>query len=287
MALDKGYFAEEGLNVNLISTGGDEKTFTAVASGNAQFGVADPTFVAIAREHGQGGKVVASIVNGVPFWGLAFKPEIAQVQRVEDLHGLRIATYSAPSTSYTVMKKLLQNHGKPVNARIVQGAPTGSIVAMVKANQADIAMEIEPAASIAVSQGAHIVWSLEKQFGDFAITGLTVADNYEAENGQTIASAIRAISKAMKFIHTDFEGTLQVAQKEFSDTDPKILRAALTRMINEGIIPTSPVISQQAWDKAIALRRETGDLTGDGSFATNVDMTFANTADTNGPKASL
>jgi NitT/TauT family transport system substrate-binding protein len=275
VALDKGYFADQGLNVRLISTGGDEKTFTAVTSGNAQFGVADPTFVAIAREHGQGGQVVASVVNGVPFWGVAFRPDIGPIKKVEDLKGLRIATYSAPSTNYTVMKKLIQNHGEPVAARIVQGAPTGSIVAMVKANQADIAMEVEPAASIAVSQGGHVVWSLKKQFGDFAITGLTVADNYPLQNSATIRSAVRALNKAMEFIHSDFEGTLEVAKKEFPDTDPQILRAALRRMIDEGTIPRSPVISKEAWDKAIALRRETGDLTGDGSFATNVEMKFA------------
>jgi NitT/TauT family transport system substrate-binding protein len=275
VAQDKGYFNDEGLSVHLISTGGDEKTFTAVTSGNAQFGVADPTFTAIARERGQGGKVVASIVNGVPFWGLAFRPDIHEIKRPEDLKGMRIATYSAPSTNYTVMKKILRNNGKPIDAQIVQGAATGSIVAMVKANQADIAMEIEPAASIAVNQGAHIVWSLRKQFGDFAITGLTVVDNYDTQNPATICSIVKAISRAMKFIHSDFEGTLQVAKQEFPEIDANILRTALRRMISEGSIPSSPIISKEAWDKAISLRRETGDLTGDGSFATNVDMKFA------------
>ncbi len=49
--------------MKLVSTGGDEKTFTAVSTGNAQFGVSDPIFVAIARQRGQGGKVVAGIVT--------------------------------------------------------------------------------------------------------------------------------------------------------------------------------------------------------------------------------
>ncbi|MBA4027179.1 MAG: hypothetical protein C0473_02955, partial [Cyanobacteria bacterium DS3.002] len=57
VAVRKGFFKEEGLDVRLVSTGGDEKTFTAVITGNAQFGVSDPTFTAIARERGQGGKV--------------------------------------------------------------------------------------------------------------------------------------------------------------------------------------------------------------------------------------
>lgn len=68
-----GYFTDEGLDAKIISTGGDEKTFAAVISDNAQFGVADPTFSAIAKERGNGGWVVASVVNGVPFWGIAFR----------------------------------------------------------------------------------------------------------------------------------------------------------------------------------------------------------------------
>src|SRR5277367_3353164 len=73
VAVDKGFFKEQGLDVNLVSTGGDEKTFTAVSTGNAQFGVSDPTFAAIARERGQGGKIVAGIVMGTPFWVITFK----------------------------------------------------------------------------------------------------------------------------------------------------------------------------------------------------------------------
>lgn len=274
VALDNGYFKDEGLDVKLVSTGGDEKTFTAVSTGNAQFGVADPTFAAIARERGQGGKVVASVVNGVPFWGVAFKESIKPVSKVEDVAGLRIATFPAPSTSYTVMKKVLQNNGKPVNAKIVQGTATGGIVAMVKADQADIAMELEPTASIAVGNGAHVVWSLQKQFGDFAITGLTVSDGYVGKEPETIRKVVHCLDKAMQYIRSDYEGTIAVAKKEFPEIDEKVLRAALTRMLDEGTIPKSTLMTRDAWDKAIALRKETGDIKTGGDFAANVDMSF-------------
>src|SRR5690554_5051212 len=52
IAIDAGIFKSHGLNVNLVSTGGDEKTWAAVISGDASFGVADPTFVAISSERG-------------------------------------------------------------------------------------------------------------------------------------------------------------------------------------------------------------------------------------------
>jgi NitT/TauT family transport system substrate-binding protein len=274
VAKDNGYFKEAGLDVNLVSTGGDEKTFAAVSSGNAQFGVADPTFVPIARERGQGGKIVAQVVNGIPFWGVAFKDAIKPITKREDMSGLRIATFSAPSTSYTVMKDYLSNKGRPIKATIVQGAPTGSIVAMVKAGQADIAMELEPTASIAVAQGGHIVCSLQKEFGDFAITGLSTSEQYAKEHPEVVRGVVTSLDRAMKFIHSDFDGTLAIAKKEFPEIKEEILRNALIRMTEEGTIPKSPFMSKEGWDKAIALRKQVGDLTKGGEYETNVDMSF-------------
>lgn len=274
VAVDKGFFRDQGLDVKLVSTGGDEKTFTAVSTGNAQFGVSDPTFSAIARERGQGGKVVAGIVKGVPFWVVTFKNGLKSFAEPSGLAGQRIATYSAPSTSYAVMKSLLHNHGKPIDGKIVQGA-FGTLLALLRADKADVALEIEPVVSIATHQGAKIVYSPAKALGDFAFTGLTVSDEFYAKHPDQIQAAVNAISKAMKFIQNDFDGTLSVAKKEFPEVAEPVLREALTRLTKEGTIPKSPVLSKEAWSNAVKLRRELGDLKGPGSFEQNVDMKFA------------
>jgi NitT/TauT family transport system substrate-binding protein len=273
VAINKGFFKEQGLDVKLISTGGDEKTFTAVSSGNAQFGVSDPTFAAIARERGQGGKVVAGVVRGVPFWVVTFK-DIKKFDAPASFAGYKIATYTAPSTSYAVMKDILQNNGHPVSGKIVQGA-FGTLLALLKANQADMAMEIEPMVSIATHQGAHIVYSPASKLGDFAFTGLTVSDDFATKHPEQIQAAVSALSKAMNYIHHDFEGVVAVARKEFPEVPEPVIREALKRLIAESTIPKSPVLSKAAWERAIALRKSIGDLKGAGSFEQNVDMKFA------------
>jgi len=274
VALDKGFFKEQGLDVKLVSTGGDEKTFTAVSSGNAQFGVSDPTFTAIARERGQGGKVVAGVVRGVPFWVVTFKKEIKPIEKPQGFSGYRIATYTAPSTSYAVMKRILQNDGHPVDGKIVQGA-FGTLLALLKANQADLALDIEPIVSVATHQGAHIVYSPANKLGDFAFTGLEVSDDFYKKHPEQIQAAVNALASAMSFIHKDFQGALAVAKKEFPEVSEPVLKEALKRLVDQGTIPKSPVLSQEAWDRSIALRKEIGDLKGAGSFEQNVDMKFA------------
>ena len=292
VAVDKGFFKDQGLDVKLTSTGGDEKTFTAVLSGNVQFGVSDPVFAAIARERVQGGKVVASFVRGVPFWVVSFDNKIKAFDNASGFSGHRIATYTAPSTSYAVMKGILANNGHPVDAKIVQGA-FGTLLALIKTNQADMALDIEPIVSIATNQGAHIVYSPAAKLGDFAFTGLTVSDDFYAKHPDQIQAAVNALAKSMKFIEQDFDGTLAVAKKEFSNVPEPALREALKRLIKEGTIPKSPVLTKTAWDRSVALRKEIGDMKGsdmkggatkDGdvkksdSFEQNVDMRFATKA---------
>ena len=268
VALRGGFFQAQGLDVKLVSTGGDEKTFTAVSTGNAQFGVSDPTFAAIAREHGQGGKVVAGIVKGTPFWVITFKKEIKPISSPAGFAGYKVATYTAPSTSYAVMKNILRNGGKPVDAKIVQGA-FGTLLPLIKANHADMALEIEPMVSIANHQGAHIVYSPANLPGDFAFTGLTVSDDFFAKHPEQIQAAVNALANAMKFVHKDPKGTLEIPE-----VPEAVIKDALDRLIASGTTPASPMLTKNAWDNAIALRKDLGDIKNGGSFDQNVDMKF-------------
>ena len=274
VAVDKGFFKEQGLDVKLVSTGGDEKTFTAIATGNAQFGVSDPVFVAIARQRGQGGKVVAGIVRRVPLSAVTFNNNIKTITKPSDFTGYRIAALTAPSTTYSVAKIIVQNNGHPIKSSIVQGA-YGTLLAMLRANQADIALEIDPNVSTSVHQGAHIVYSTTSRFGDFAFTGMTVSDSFYNQHPEQIQAAVNAIAKAMKYIHQDFAGSLAVAKKEFPEIDEPILHDALKRMIDDGTTPISPDLTKEAWDRAVSLRKELGDLQGSDSYQQNVDMKFA------------
>jgi len=276
VAIEQDFFKDDGLDVKLVSTGGDEKTFAAVASGNAQFGVSDPTFTAIARERGQGGKVVAAVVKGVPLSVVSFK-DIKPFQDPAKFAGDRIATYSAPSTSYTVMKQTLGNRGHPVKAKIVEGA-FGTLQAMVKSNQADMALEVEPMVSTALAQNGHIVFEMNRNYPDFAFTGLMVSDQFRQEHPDQIQAAVNGLSRALKFIEENPDVAAQVAKKEFPDLPEAVVKQALMHLIAEGNVPKTPILDKKAWDNAIKLRQQMGDLKSSGSYEDNVDISFAKKA---------
>jgi NitT/TauT family transport system substrate-binding protein len=278
IAKDAGFFEKKGLDVSLVSTGGDDKTWAAIISGSAQFGVADPTFVAISDKRGQPGRVVASVVNGVPFWGITFNPKIAPITDPKQIGSYSIATFPAPSTAYTLQKEMFQRAGLTPNIR--EGA-FGTLMAMLKAGQADIALELEPNVSQAVMQGAHIVYAMPEIYGDFAITGLTTTPDLIARDRQLVEDIVCCLQQALDFARTRPEETLRILSARFPEIQPEVAKAALDRALKAGIIPQDVSITPSAWAKAIDVRVKVGDISSPKSMEAYVDNTFASNAQAN------
>jgi len=276
IAQEKGFFEDEGIDVTLINGGGDDKTFAAVASGQAQFGVADPTFATIARERGQAGVVLASVVNGATFWGVTFRQDIPRIESAEQLRGLRIATYQAPSTNYTLMARTLQEKGIK-DATIVQGA-FGSLLAMLHAGAADVAMELEPTVSTAVSAGAQVVFSYPEMYGPFLLTGLYTTETFRDAHPETCQKVVNALERAVRLAHDDPASAVEVARKVFPELSPTIAQEAVKRMLGAKTIPEHVTIDPQAWSNAIRVRIEVGDVKSAQEAERTIDPTFAQQA---------
>jgi NitT/TauT family transport system substrate-binding protein len=236
--------------------------------------VADPTFVAIAREKGdKSGRIIASIIDGVPFWGVTRKK--ISIKKISDLSNLRVATYPAPSTNYALMNRLIKEHR--LNTRIVQGA-FGTLLAIMERGRADMAMELEPTTSLAVRQGYQVVFSYKNLYGDFALTGLSTTNSFINSHPDICQKVVQALQKAYKFAYHDLKGAIEVANKQFPDIDKDAVQMGVKRMIEDKIIPRSVVVKEKSWNEAISLRRHIGDLKSNAPFSENVDNQFSEIA---------
>lgn len=256
VAVDGGFFRKEGLDVSIVNTGGDDKTWAAVLSGSAEFGVADPTFVAVSAVRGQNGIVVASLVNGVPFWGITYR-DISPFEDAKELTQYSVATFPSPSTAYALQKKMFSDAGLEPSIR--EGA-FGAIIPMLKAGNADIGLELEPNVSQAVSDGARIVYSLADLYGDFATTGVTTSEVTVQQDPALVRSVTAALQGALNLLHAEPDQALAYLVKRFPGVPPAVAKAALDRVLRDGVVPRSTTISEEAWNKAIQLRIDVGDL---------------------------
>lgn len=277
VALEKGFFKDEGLNISIKYSGNDDQVFATVLSGDAQFGIGDPVFTAIARERGAKGKVIASIVNGVAIWGVTNK-NLEPIETLDDLAGLRVGTFPEPSTNYALMKKTILKGGEKLkNTKIVQ-APIGSQLALLENGSADIAMELEPGTSIAESKGYKIVYSSSKFYGPFSFTGLTTTEEYINKNTETVQKFVNAIEKALHFCYEHKSETIEIASSLFPNLEKEIVSNAVNRMLTHKTIPEHAIITDEAWQKALQIRVDIGDLKELKPTIDAVDNKFANTA---------
>lgn len=278
VATDAGYFRQQGLDVKIVSTGGDEKTWAAVLSGSAQFGIGDPTFVAISESRGQPGRIIASIVNGVPFWGITLDQKMNPIKDPRDLKGHVVGTFPAPSTAYTLQKKMFLDAGLQPDIR--EGA-FGTIFAMLRTGQVDIGLELEPNVSQALSENARIVYSMKDVYGPFAITGLSATPASLTKDSNLAKQVTCGLQMSLDYIRLHPDGALGILNRRFPEVKPEIAKAALSRVSEEGIIPVDLVVKEDAWQKAISLREFVGDLQNPLPMSSYVDDSFANWANSN------
>lgn len=286
IAQDKGFFSDEGLDVTITNGGGDDLTWAAVTSGNAQFGVADPTMVAVqAEQGGVPGKVIGNIVGKVAFWAVTFDPAVKAIESPADFQGSTVACFKFPNTAHALALKTFEK-GKLKVGRDVKMVPVNyeAVLAQLQAKEANIAMVLEPAASLAVSQGARIVYSYPKDWGNFAFTGLTTTQRYIDEHPKTVQAMVSALQRAMVFAHTNYEGAVEVAQKAFPSLEKGVIKMAVSRMLNEGTLPRSISVSSDAWQSALKVCIDVKKLGSAPPTERFVDDSFAARALTKYPK---
>lgn len=270
IAKDLGFFKNRGYNVDFVG-GGDEKTWAAVASRNAQFGVADPTFIAISGEKGLRGTVVASIIAKAPFWGIAFDNKIPKIVKPSDLNGFSVATFPSPSTAYTLQKQMFLDGGLKPNIR--EGS-FGSLIALVKAKRSDIALEIEPNVSQAIQTGASVLYGLDTIYGDFQTTGITVLPSLIKENPKMVEGIVCSVADALAFLRSNPDQSVNILIRRFPEIDRNVAKSSLERMTASNVIPFNPKVNEASWNNAIKLRKKAGDLPSGGLYSAYVNNSF-------------
>lgn len=261
VAKDRGYFADEGLDVQIETGGGDAQTFAALASGRAQFAQGDPAFVAIGKIRGWDGRVVAMAVDRVAIWGIANRPDIRPFTDPAGFRGLRVATYPNPNTAYVVQKDLAQRAGLALGKDVkIVPVQFGTEMAALKRGDVDVAQTIEPNVSAHEAAGGKVVFSYPDAWGPLAFTGVMTSDALIRDKPRTVQAFVNGYERALMYIHTDRQGALEVARKRFPAVPAAVLQSALNRLVDSGSIPSHARVDPQSWRSLLQIRVQVGDL---------------------------
>ena len=272
IALEEGYFKENGLDVELIYSGDEDQSATIVAEGKADFGIGDPIFSASTQFQGENLKTVALLVTKTPIVGYTNKEEISEIKDVKALNNLSISSFPEPSALYTNLRDLKIENDLNLD---IKPMVLGSQMAAVEAGEIDIAMDFDPIVAIAEREGFHAVISLGNFLPQQAMIGVVTKENYINEHPENVQKFVNAMQKAVKVFYTDDDISLRVAKKTFENINEHSLKRSIERTRQNEIYPKSLVITEGLWQQGIVEHLNAGDIDAPQPIEKATDNTFA------------
>jgi NitT/TauT family transport system substrate-binding protein len=258
VAIDEGFFTQQGLDLTKETAGAPTVALSAVISGSAQFSIHGPEWTAIAASKGAPVNIIANVVNGAAVW-IATSPDF-KFDGIKDIKGEKVITGLMPTTSTSLFMKLLKENGMDAKTdvemiQVAIGTEPGPFVA----KQADIAVMYEPGLDQAVAKGMKVVFGFPKTYGAYAFSAVTARNDVDSDTAQRVVNSMEI---AMRFMAKNEAKTVEIAKKEFPTLDPAVVEAAVKRMLADGVYPPSVDITPEALKVSMDTQIALGNLSG-------------------------
>src|ERR1700744_5674166 len=223
VAIDEGFFTQQGLYLTKETAGAPTVALSAVISGSAQFSIHGPEWTAIAASKGAPVDIIANVVNGAAVW-IATAPDF-KFGSIKDLKGQKVITGLMPTTSTSLFMKLLKENGMDAKTdvemiQVAIGSEPGPFVA----KQADVAVMYEPGLDQAVAKGMKVVLGFPKSYGAYAFSVVSARNDVDPDTAQRV---VNGMEMALRFMAKDEAKTVEIAKKEFPTLDPVVIEAGV------------------------------------------------------------
>ena len=274
VAIDEGFFTQQGLALTKETAGAPTVALSAVISGSAQFSIHGPEWTAIAASKGAPVDIIANVVNGAAVW-IATAPDF-KFDSIKDIKGQKVVTGLMPTTSTSLFIKLLKENGMDAKTdvdmiQVAIGSEPGPFVA----KQADVAVMYEPGLDQAVAKGMKVVLGFPKSYGAYAFSVVTARNDVDPDTAQRV---VNGMEMALRFMARDEAKTVEIAKKEFPTLDPVVVEAAVKRMLADGVYPTSVDITADALKVSMDTQIALGNLASQPDYKSFVVKKFIDPA---------
>lgn len=253
VAIEEGYFEEEGLELNLVTGFGADKVMTAVLSGEADIGFMGAEASVYAYQEGANDPVVnfAQLTQRAGNF-LVAREEMSSFSW-EDLKGRSVLGGRKGGMPEMVFEYILKENGidPEKDLKIDQSIDFGSTAAAFSGGLGEFSVEFEPSATLLEKEGAgYVVASLGVDSGYVPYTSYSAKSSYMEEHPEIIQKFANALQKGMDFVqeHTP-EEIAEVIAPQFAETDLDTLTTIVKRYYD-----------QDTWKEDLIFEKESFEL---------------------------
>ncbi|MCA0150908.1 ABC transporter substrate-binding protein [Rossellomorea vietnamensis] len=264
VAIEKGFFKEEGLDIELTTTWGGDKTMTTLLSNGADVAlVGSETSIYV---HAQGSDDPVINFAQLTQTDGTFLVSREKVENFEwdQLKGSTFLGQRKGGMPQMVGEFVLKNHGiDPQNdLNLIQNIDFANIANAFASGTGDYVQLFEPTASIFEQEGkGHIVASFGTESGHVPYTTFMAKDSYMKENKETVEKFTKALYKAQQWVEEHSAADIaKVIEPYFEDTEVDLIETVVDRYKSQGSFATDPILDEEEWNNLQAIMDEAGEL---------------------------
>lgn len=252
VAIHKGFFAEENLDVKILTVESGAGHTNAVLAGQAFAFIGGPEHNAFAKVKGGELRGVVNVVDRGNVYFVAKKgvtPKAGE-SMAAFFKGKSIATGFFGGTPNSITQYMLRQWKLDPKADVtMKEMANGAILAAVKAGAAEIGVTSEPILTRGVNEGiwSEPIFNVPKELGPYAYSTLNIRQASIKSEPDVVARFVRGVVKGLKFTDTHHEESLAVAKKEFPTMSLEDLKATIDRSFADAMWSKDGMISAQSW----------------------------------------
>lgn len=264
VAIEEGYFEEEGIDLTLICGFGADKTMTAVISGEADIGFMGSEASIYTYAEG----ATDYVVNFAQLTQRAGNFLVAREEMPdftwEDLKGHLVLGGRKGGMPEMVFEYILKENGidPETDLEINQNIDFGSTAAAFSEGQGEFTVEFEPGATTLESEGkGYVVASLGEDSGYVPYTAFSAKQSYIDENPDVIQGFTNALQKGMDYVqaHTP-EEIAKIIEPQFPETDLETITTIVTRYYDQDTWKSDLIFEESSFDLLQDILESAGEL---------------------------
>lgn len=282
VAIEEGYFEDEGIKLDLVTGFGADKTMTAVLSGEADIGFMGSEASIYTYNEGANDYVVnfAQLTQRAGNF-LVAREEMPDFEW-EDLKGKLVLGGRKGGMPEMVFEYILRKNGidPQKDVTIDQSIDFGSTAAAFSGGQGDFTVEFEPNATALEKEGkGYVVASLGTDSGYVPYTAFSAKKSYIDDNPDIIQSFTNALQKGMDYVQTHTpEEIAEIIKPQFKETDLDTLTTIVTRYYDQDTWKENLIFEEESFNLLQDILEDSGELSKRSPYEDLVTTIFAEEA---------
>ncbi|WP_174734924.1 ABC transporter substrate-binding protein [Mesobacillus harenae] len=279
IALEKGFFEEEGLKVDLTTTWGGDKTMTTLLSDGADIAlVGSETSIYVYAQGSNDPVINFAQLTQTDGTFLVSREKIDNFSW-DLLKGTTFLGQRKGGMPQMVGEFVLKQQGIDPHAdlNLIQNVDFANIANAFASGTGEFVQLFEPTASIFEKEGrGHIVASFGTESGHVPYTTFMAKQSFMKENPELIDKFTKAVYKAQQWVDShSAKETAQLLEPYFKDTDIEIIETVIDRYKSQGSFATDPILDEEEWNNLQDIMGEAGELPQQVNYNTLVDTEAA------------